>query len=78
MDWIEQKVLGCVTPFEIDATYFDNFKAILIHLINESPPKTVCLLARYQSFDKEVVLGTFSVDEFLRMLSEKKIHANIC
>ena len=78
LDWLDEKYLECITPYAINNQYLDSFIAILNYLIQQSPVKTVYVLARYQSYDKEVVLGTFSVNEFLELMRQRQVHSNIC
>ena len=78
LDWIDEKFREDITPYVIGDQYMDSFIAILNHLIRESPVKMVYVLARYQSYDKEIVLGSFTINEFLELMKQKKIHSNIC
>ncbi|SDM86502.1 hypothetical protein [Acetanaerobacterium elongatum] len=78
LDWVEKKYLEDITPYTIENQYMDSFIAILNHLVQQSPVKMIYVLARYQSYDKEIVLGTFTVNEFINLMSQRKIHSNIC
>ena len=79
LEWFDDNAHDGVSPYEIEPEYLDSFKAILNHLIEKSPIKTVYVLACYQrEVEKEIILGTFSVEEFFKLMSEKKVHANIC
>jgi len=76
--WIDGEKLDCITPFRIDSAYQDSFVAILKHLLSASPVKMLYVLARYQSLEKEVVIGSLTIDEYMKLMSKEKIYANIC
>jgi hypothetical protein len=78
LEWVDEEALECVTPYSISPAFFDSYAAILRYLVEQSPVKTVYTLARYQSLDKGIVLGSFIVDEFLDLMKSEKVHANIC
>lgn len=78
LDWVEQKISDDITPYKIASDYQESFSAILHYLIDKSPIKTVYVLARCQSHDKEIILGAFTPCEFLELMNQGKIHSNIC
>jgi len=78
LDWVDEIHYESITPYKVDKEYIESFTAILNHLIQKSPVKMIYILARYQSYEKEIVLGSLSVDEFLNLMEQGKIHANIC
>ncbi len=48
------------------------------HLIDSSPLKTIYVLARYQSSEKEIVRGIYSIEKFFSMMDSHMIYANVC
>lgn len=75
---IAKEVAEGLTPYKIRADYADEFKDIIQTLLDSSPLGMVCVLARYQSLDAEVVLGTYSKEKFFDLMQAKKIYANVC
>ena len=75
---VPKEVRECLTPYRIRRQFLGDFKKILNYLLDCSALKTVYVLARYQSDDKEVVLGTYSVDTFLSLMEAGRVYSNIC
>lgn len=77
--WIEDEdVKYDLTPLIIRQEYREDFEKIVRNLINTSKTKTIMILASYQSNNKEIVCGTISFTEYLKLLDEGKILFNIC
>lgn len=68
----------CLTPYVINEKYQDSFAAILAYLLKQSPEKKIYVLARYQSSETEIVMGTYKVNTFLDLMKKKSIYANVC
>ena len=68
----------CMTPYRVYPQYIEDFKKIINYMLDCSPSKLVYVLARYQSCDVEVVLGTYSLDTFISLMEKGKIYSNIC
>lgn len=77
--WIEdEEIKYYLTPLVINEEYKTEFKAIINFLLEQSPAKTIMLLAGYQGGEKEIICGTLSVDEFFILLENRKILFNVC
>ncbi|WP_291572905.1 hypothetical protein [Clostridium sp. UBA4548] len=77
--WIkDEDVKYDLTPLIIRREYREDFEKIVRNLINTSQTKTIMILANYQSNNKEIVCGTVSFTEYLKLLDEGKILFNIC
>lgn len=74
----DTKILENLTPYKIRGEYEASFKAIINYLLDVSPVKMVYVLARYQSPDKEIVLGTYTIDKFFSLMKQHNIFANVC
>ena len=68
----------CLTPYRVYPQYIEDFKKVINYMLDCSPSKLVYVLARYQSCEKEVVLGTYSLDTFISLMENGKIYSNIC
>lgn len=68
----------CLTPYVINEKYQDSFAAILTYLLKQSPQKKIYVLARYQSSETEIVMGTYKVNTFLDLMQKKSVYANVC
>lgn len=68
----------CLTPYLIREKYQKSFEAILKYLLMQSPEKKIYILARYQSSEAEVVMGTYKVKTFLDLMQKKSVYANVC
>ena len=67
-----------LTPLIIREDYKNDFEKIIKYLIDQSPIKTIMLLARYQSTEHEVVCGVLTLNEFKELLNKGKILFNVC
>ncbi|MGN0538492.1 MAG: hypothetical protein ACI4KI_01405 [Candidatus Fimenecus sp.] len=67
-----------LTPYMISEEYQKSFEAIITHLLLQSPNKKIYVLARYQSSEAEVVMGTYKVNTFLDLMRKKSVYANVC
>ena len=77
--WIDDEdVIDGLSPLLIKDEYSNDFEKIVKYLIGQSPIKTIMLLARYQSEDREIICGTFSFNEFKTLLYNEKILFNVC
>ena len=47
-------------------------------MLMQSPEKKIYILARYQSSEAEVVMGTYKVNTFLDLMQKKSVYANVC
>lgn len=68
-DWVSIK---------LNSDYKKEFVAIFDLLLSCSPTSTIAFLCRGQSIDKEIVVGTLSRKDFLKMLCSGNIKTNIC
>lgn len=68
----------CLTPYKIDEKYEKSFEAILRYLLTQSPEKKIYVLARYQSSEAEIVMGTYKVKTFFDLMRRKSIYSNVC
>lgn len=78
LPWLEEEVLRYITPFTIDEKYTDSFMAILNYLIDQSPVNTLYVIARYQSLERETIIGALTMNEFLTLMQNEMLHANVC
>ncbi|MGG4397451.1 hypothetical protein ABEX25_24430 [Paenibacillus thiaminolyticus] len=77
--WIkDEDIKYHLTPLFIKKDFEEEVKKIISYLIEQSPIKTVMLLARYQSDDREIICGVMSPDEFWTLLGEGKVLFNTC
>lgn len=77
--WIDDEDIQYhLTPLIIREKFRTDFEKIVRDLIKTSPERTIMILARYQSHDKEVICGTMSFSEYLKLLDEGKILFNVC
>ncbi|WP_019418912.1 hypothetical protein [Paenibacillus sp. OSY-SE] len=77
--WInDEDIKYHLTPLIIKKDFEEDVKKIISYLIEQSPIKTVMLLARYQSEDREIICGVMSPDEFWTLLEEGKVLFNTC
>ncbi|WP_198342950.1 hypothetical protein [Paenibacillus rubinfantis] len=67
-----------LTPLIIKKGYEEDVVKIISYLIEQSPIKTVMLLARYQSEDREIICGVISPEEFWTLLGQGKVLFNTC
>ena len=67
----------CVS-LKINEIYAMEFMKALAMLLSCSPISTIAFLCRGQSYDKEIVLGTLSYNDFESMIRSGKIRTNIC
>lgn len=58
--------------------YMESIKLIMSELLKESPVKTIYLLCRCQSHEREIICGSLKMDEFFKLMESKKIYTNIC
>ncbi len=65
-------------PYLIDNAFKDSFKAILSYLLDQSPQNKIYVLARYQSSEFEITMGTYKLETFLELMENKRIYANVC
>jgi len=77
--WIDDEdVKYDLTPLIIRKEYRGDFEKIVKNLIDTSSVRTIMILASYQSNNKEIICGTISFNEYLKLLDERKILFNIC
>lgn len=67
----------CVS-MAISAEYNTKLRNVLDILLSCSPISTIAFLCRGQSSDNEIVLGSFSLNDFVMMLDSGKVLTNIC
>ena len=67
-----------LTPYRFHEKYKKQVESLLEHFLESSPFKVIYILARYQSLEKEIVQGTYTLSNFLRLMEERKIYSNIC
>lgn len=75
---IDSEINECISPYKIRQEYKDDVKKIMEYLIECSPMKTIYVLARYQSSEKEIVRGTYSIEKFFSMMDSETVYANVC
>lgn len=68
----------CLTPYTISEEYQKSFEAIITHLLLQSPNKKIYVLARYQSSEAEIVMGTYKINTFLNLMKKESVYANVC
>lgn len=78
LPWLEKEVIGDITPFTIDEEYIESFIAVLKYLMEKSPVNTIYVLARYQSYERETIIGALTMKEFLTLMKNGMLHANVC
>lgn len=66
------------TPFEIQKEYQTYMKEVLTSLIELSLAGLIYVLARYQSEEKEIMLGTYTVDKYFELMKAGNIYSNVC
>ncbi|CAM2877188.1 hypothetical protein HAHI6034_01135 [Hathewaya histolytica] len=77
--WIDDEdIKEDLTPLIIRKKYRTDFEKIVRGLIKTSPERTIMILGSYQSHDKEIVCGTMTFSEYLKLLDEGKILFNVC
>lgn len=76
--WIEnEKTRLDLQPLILYEEYLNEFKEILSFLLDQSPKNTIYFLPRMQGYYDEVILGTFKLDKFIRLIQEGKILTNV-
>lgn len=75
---ISMEISENLTPYKIKKDYMDSFKSIAKHLLNFSPVGMIYVLARYQSPDKEIVLGSYTLESYFSIMEQNNIYANVC
>lgn len=68
----------CLTPYTINEEYQKSFEAIITYLLSKSPDKKIYILARYQSSEAEIVMGTYKISTFLDLMKKNSVYANVC
>lgn len=68
----------CLTKYKIKEEYIETIRNTMEYYIEQSPMKMILCLARYQSEEKEIVRGTYTIDKFFDLMKEGNIFANIC
>lgn len=67
-----------LTPLIIRKNFRVDFEKIVRNLIKTSSVETIMILASYQSHNKEIICGTMSFSEYLKLLDKGKILFNVC
>lgn len=75
---VDMEFLENLTPYKINAAYKESLKSIIENLLDASPVKMIYMLARYQSPDKEIVFGTYTMKSFFSLMEQNNIFANVC
>ncbi len=78
--WIANRedIKSDLFPFYFKQEYIQSIKLLMSELLKESPVKTIYLLCRCQSHEREIISGSLSMEEFFTLMESKKIYANIC
>jgi hypothetical protein len=63
--------------FRSDELYED-FKRIMKQLRKLSPSETLIFLARLQGEEKNDVCGVMTLDDFIALITEKRVYSNLC
>lgn len=72
------EITDCLTTYKFNENYIEDVKKIIEFYIESSPMKTVFCLGRYQSEEKEIVRGTYTIEKFFSLMQAGEIYANIC
>ncbi len=72
------EITESLTPYQFHAKYKKEVENLLEYFLESSPSKIIYVLARYQSLEKEIVQGTYTLSKFLELMEEGKIYSNIC
>lgn len=75
---ISMDVCENLTTYKINIDYRVSFRSIVEHLLNSSLVGMIYVLARYQSPDKEIVLGTYKLKSFFSLMEQNNIFSNVC
>lgn len=67
----------CVS-MKLSKKYDLPFVTLLDNLISQSPTSNIMFLCRGQSSDKEIIIGTISFTDFIKMLRNGYVQTNIC
>ena len=78
--WVasNEDIISNLVPMTVSTKYKIDFVKIIKQMIEQSPIKTILLLARMQGGDDEIVCGVLSFKNFLDFLDEGKILFNVC
>lgn len=77
--WINDPSISYnLTPLLIDKNFRLEIEKIILFLLDQSPIKTIMLLARYQGGDHEIINGILSFEEYIASLDKGKILFNVC
>lgn len=78
-NWIsDENVLSNLVPFSVITEYVEDLVRIIKHLINLSPIKTIMFLARFQSYDEEIVYGVLTFEQFWLLHQKNELLFNVC
>jgi hypothetical protein len=76
--WVQPNAKISYNTLIIQKENLSSFRAIIKSLIRQSPIRTVMVFCRYQTHDREVILGTFTTELFFEYLAQGKILTNVC
>ena len=62
---------------KVEEKYKENLELMLKNMIDISEEKTIIFSSQYKENDKEIILGTITIDIFLKKLFDKEILANV-
>ena len=62
---------------KVEEKYKENLELMLKNMIDISEEKTIIFSSQYKENDKEIILGTITIDTFLKKLFDKEILANV-
>lgn len=79
LSWVsEEYQQDFLCPLIIKDEVYRDFVNVLAFLLENSPNGFIMFQTRYQGGDRDVILGTISLEQFLSMLNKREIMFNTC
>ncbi|MCI8714146.1 MAG: hypothetical protein HFH23_18350 [Ruminococcus sp.] len=78
LGWISEEVKENLTPLVLKDEGRDDVIYFIQKILENSPEKRILFQTRYEWGDKEIILGTLNIKQFVDMLKNNKVFFNVC
>ena len=75
--WMEEEERACIQGVYIKDEYLEGFETILRRLMSASPYRRLFVKIRCQCMDRQNVIGSLSIDDYMRLIKERRLLSNV-